>query len=907
TGNKGAKNRLATGGRDGRLLLWDLDLAEGTGTAREVMLPPRDASDGGIPPITSIVWQEDEELRVALADGAVPIVPVDAGGRAKGEEDENEEMVDNEVEDDDDVTVDLATQPAEGARVGTTSEGSTKAKRLSKAAPAAAAEDSDDEALFDEDAPPKTAETPESPEKGDRSDPASEKDEGTTAAAQAKQQSSKFVDDEAEAGGDDGDSDGGDVQFDDVLPTPAKADGAGAGEDGQARADQGDNADGEDHEGDDENPFDRHDDPVDRVPRRPRTLWRILDLLRRALRPAATRVHPSSTALADPRCILCWNHVGVVTLRPDVDSEDEAAPLREGGNNVVDVSFHETAGLAGGRRPMTFTDNEGLVMGTLGEDGGIFCSDLPEERDDEEEDDDLDDAFDGMGRIGEAACRAARMARKTRRKKRKGAGGGFERVLSEMLERAADKDWICALPDGERAEGCATGAGWGAVVTSRRFFRLFTVSGVQGPVIWIPGEPVTAVGRGRFVAVFHHRGAPAPDGTQSLGYLIVDGVTGATVDAGDVSALGPGSSLAWAGFSDKCVLSAMDSDGTLSMLARGGGGSRSGWMPLLDTTGLRKVASDAFWPVEVYGGKLVCVPLRGGKEYPDASRRPVTTTLNLRMPLATSMTPGCGMFEETSVRASFALNQEKVLDDYLISMGDADEEQLDEDYRQKCIQVDKATLKLFMRVVQAGKVERAYDLVHRLHSEKSFNTAIQIADRVGHRKLSDRIEEAMLQKFPPIEEEDEGGEFDDNASYASGARSEASGGSYDEEPVVTTRQQRMELLSQQISPEGGREGVSTPRQQERPRKDAGAEREAYSTDEESPPRESLKRKFERDVDDGPPASSRRRINPFAKKRLESPAKRVAKATDTPTKLSLSRNSTFSAKSRQKQRIGKQIV
>ena len=174
---------------------------------------------------------------------------------------------------------------------------------------------------------------------------------------------------------------------------------------------------------------------------------------------------------------------------------------------------------------------------------------------------------------------------------------------------------------------------------SCRLLRLFTVSGVQGPVLWVPGKPVTVVGRDRFVAVFYHR-SPEPmcDGTQMLGYAVYDGITGAPVASGDMSAISPGSSLAWAGFSDKCVLSVMGGDGVLSMLARQGGGGGGSYVPLLDTVGLKKGASDSFWPVEVHGGKLVCVPLKGGKEHPDASRRPVTTTLSLRMPLATGLT-----------------------------------------------------------------------------------------------------------------------------------------------------------------------------------------------------------------------------------------------------------------------------
>jgi hypothetical protein len=218
---------------------------------------------------------------------------------------------------------------------------------------------------------------------------------------------------------------------------------------------------------------------------------------------------------------------------------------------------------------------------------------------------------------------------------------------------------------------------------------------------------------------------------------------------------------------------------------------------------------------------------------------------------------------------------------------------------------DKVALKLFSSVVQAGKVERGFDLVQRLHSEKAMDLAIQIADRLGHRKLSDRIEEIKIQKYPPIDEYDESEPFDDDASFDSGRRGGRSG-SFDgreeeEEPVIVTRQQRLEN-SQKISPDGG--GLCTPRQQMRSSNNRAEDLEGgYSTDEESPPRESLKRKI--DLDDAP--ASKKCINPFAKKKMESPAKGIMKVVGSPTKLTLSRSSTFSAKSRQKQRSGKQIV
>jgi hypothetical protein len=55
------------------------------------------------------------------------------------------------------------------------------------------------------------------------------------------------------------------------------------------------------------------------------------------------------------------------------------------------------------------------------------------------------------------------------------------------------------------------------------------------------------------------------------------------------------------------------------------------------------------------------------------------------------------------------------------------------------------TLKMFAGIVEAGKFERALDLVERLHLEKSFEIAMTIADH--HRKLVDLIEDVKERRF----------------------------------------------------------------------------------------------------------------------------------------------------------------
>lgn len=148
-----------------------------------------------------------------------------------------------------------------------------------------------------------------------------------------------------------------------------------------------------------------------------------------------------------------------------------------------------------------------------------------------------------------------------------------------------------------------------------------------------------------------------------------------------------------------------------------------------------------------------------------------------------------------------------------------------------------------MEIIKTGKFERALSLMNRLHLEKSFDIAIDSSDRMGHRKLSDKIEEMKLQRFPAVDEDDF---FDDNNSLGSREKS----GSNDEASVTSERVGHRAVRG--ISPE-----IHTPNARRSSRDDDASE----STREESPPKASLKRKFE---DNAAASTTAKRRNPFAK-------------------------------------------
>ncbi len=193
------------------------------------------------------------------------------------------------------------------------------------------------------------------------------------------------------------------------------------------------------------------------------------------------------------------------------------------------------------------------------------------------------------------------------------------------------------------------------------------------------------------------------------------------------------------------------------------------------------------------------------------------------------------------------------------------------------------TLKLFMNMADAGKVESALDLVDRLHLEKSFEIAITVADRLNHRNLSDRIVDKKEARFMVDDPMDDFVQDDYEPRYGEFASKE---GVADEDEVMSTSSRR-------ISPDG-----NSSRNLKRSIDDV-------SGDENEDQWDRPEKKFR---GGGKAKKTLHKLaNPFAKQRIESPAKPPLSPVKSPAKLALSRSSTFSAQSREKSKVSKRIL
>jgi len=206
----------------------------------------------------------------------------------------------------------------------------------------------------------------------------------------------------------------------------------------------------------------------------------------------------------------------------------------------------------------------------------------------------------------------------------------------------ANSEWTQQLPLDESIQGVALGDCWVAAVTSKKLLRLFSHAGLQRQLFRLPGTPVCVAGRQNLCAVVSH-GGPAyhgPDGSveQHLVLTLVEISPQGTINLrvrAERLPLSPNSTLTWLGFTEGGALAAVDSKGTLQILARGW---ENVWSPMLDLpTAASKVpgaqSGCGLWVVGLLDDKAVCAMLRPGEKEPSLLSKQPLTSVNYAMPL----------------------------------------------------------------------------------------------------------------------------------------------------------------------------------------------------------------------------------------------------------------------------------
>ncbi|GFS89434.1 WD repeat and HMG-box DNA-binding protein 1 [Nephila pilipes] len=216
----------------------------------------------------------------------------------------------------------------------------------------------------------------------------------------------------------------------------------------------------------------------------------------------------------------------------------------------------------------------------------------------------------------------------------------------------SNKEWLIEMSEDEEIEAIALGDGFAVCITSKKFVRLFTISGIQCEVFLIPGFVVCCSARGSQLLIVYHKGSGI-DNDQCLNMMIVK------VNLGGHSCvkeyflpLSSKSFLSWLGFTDEGTPCIVDTSGIVSVLSISCG---TKWIPVADTSANLNGKSSTYFVLGLSEIKqeIRCILCKGSK-YPSLLPRPNVAVLPFSLPFC-ELSTDKGRLEEENQR--YALTQ----------------------------------------------------------------------------------------------------------------------------------------------------------------------------------------------------------------------------------------------------------
>ena len=147
----------------------------------------------------------------------------------------------------------------------------------------------------------------------------------------------------------------------------------------------------------------------------------------------------------------------------------------------------------------------------------------------------------------------------------------------------ATKEWQIEMPSEEFIESVACGSSFIAVVTDKRFVRIFTSGGIQTNIFSLCGRVVCLSAWEHFLLIVYHSSSGMPE-EQSLSMIVLNMENKSNVKHPVPEpipvALSPKSLVSWAGFTDEGTPCVVDSDGVIRIYNKNFGNT---WFPIAST------------------------------------------------------------------------------------------------------------------------------------------------------------------------------------------------------------------------------------------------------------------------------------------------------------------------------------
>lgn len=407
-----------------------------------------------------------------------------------------------------------------------------------------------------------------------------------------------------------------------------------------------------------------------------------------AIQPGATPVNP-----INGRRFLAYNPEGLIRSK------------EEDGYTLIEVIFHDT--VKHPYRVPIYRDMRGIEMGTLGDRGALYAA--PPKK--------ISKARDPEGLAEEQ-------------------GGDLPGCISfQPFDAWANNTaWELNLAKGETCLALASGKTFHAAATSKGVLRVFTLSGAQTAVMSLPGNVIGMAAQGHRLAVIYHQGAARLDGTQTLGYLLLDCLEGRRLQAGSV-AISPGAQLQWLGFSLSGLLSTCDSTGVVRSLSQDFGGS---WVPVFDFANITR-GQEGYWIVGLTEDRVQCIVVERKTDVPQVLQPLTHEPHPLAIPVLQSTAPGDDkivLFEEQLMRAQMHLSDREWCEGNGITTEGVAIAKPSGQWQLDC---DRMLLRIINEDMKRDRCSRALELCSQLHSTDLLEKTLMLASTTGRTALMERI------------------------------------------------------------------------------------------------------------------------------------------------------------------------
>jgi hypothetical protein len=409
------------------------------------------------------------------------------------------------------------------------------------------------------------------------------------------------------------------------------------------------------------------------------------------------------------RRYLAWNHVGIITMREDKDCHYIQIHFQNCRGSLKDCSFRDV--------------NDKYSLASLSFEGAVFANQSTE----------IDNELTTP------------------------QGSTVFYHAFPTSEIFPNESFKAKLPTHENANAVAVGKGWIAVTTSAKFLRILSSTGIPHQTIWLGGNVVCLCGYHTKLAVlFSFANSEILVDMYDINWEMNKCRVHNIAKNNLVPLTLPHNDIIWAGFSsDLLILSVVDSSGQVSVMHKISDGVLGwAWSPVLQ---ISANIVTSFWPTMFHKNTICGVRLGHGGSVPQRNHNqlyPITIQLRFKPSIVhfydmQNTLKGVRVVKANEAREAqdifwmrLAMKHTECLqiDTLLMNRSHVSETTAGilkakiVGYEQK---LDHILLKKLQQALVNSKIERGYDLVSMLNTEKALYVAGQLGDHFDHNTVSE--------------------------------------------------------------------------------------------------------------------------------------------------------------------------